>query len=503
MKILSSKQMHEADAYTIKQEPIESIELMERASNRFFEHISQKYSNQKNYCIFCGKGNNGGDGLAIARMLVLNDKNVTVFIVNYTDSASDDFMTNYERLLELQNLDCKIIELAEFQEITIPQEAIIIDGIFGSGLNRPITDFTAKYITFLNSLPNKRIAIDIPSGLYSDNPIEQNAVAFRADETITFQAPKLQFMFAENEQFVGQLTIADINLRNPFSEKETPFEYVTINDITLKKRTNFSHKGTFGHALLVSGSYGKMGAAVLASKACLRSGCGLLTTHVPQCGYEILQIAIPEAMASIDNDAKIISYLPSVEKYSAIGIGPGIGTDETTAQAFKIFLQENTKPLVLDADALNILAQNQDFWKLIKPNTILTPHPGEFDRLTHKHTNCYERYQTQIKVSKEHSCIIVLKGHHTSVSTPDGKIYFNSTGNPGMATAGSGDVLTGIILSLLAQKYEPLEAAKIGVFLHGMAGDFCKPEESLIASDIIENLPNAFREITRQSNISM
>jgi len=498
MKILSSKQMHEADVYTTEHELISSIDLMERAASRFFEYISETYPQRTSFCIFCGKGNNGGDGLAIARMLANQGKEVTVFIVNYTDSASNDFLTNYERLLEMQSEHCKIIELAEFQKITIPQKAIIIDGIFGSGLNRPITGFTAEYISFINTLPNKKIAIDIPSGLFADEPTPSNAVVFCANETVTFQAPKLQFLFAENQPFVGKLTIADIQLKNPFAEAETPFEFVTRNTINIRPRNQFAHKGTFGHALLVSGSFGKIGAAELASKACLRTGCGLLTTHCPSCGYEILQIAVPEAMVSVDENEKLISNIPDSSSYSAIGIGPGIGSNTITVNALRTFLQTNTKPLVLDADALNCIAQNPDLWQFVPQQTIITPHPGEFDRLTHKHTTCYERFETQRAFAKEHSCIVVLKGHYTSIATPDGMVYFNSTGNPGMATAGSGDVLTGMILSLLAQQYSPIEAAKIGVFLHGMAGD-CAAEKngeiSLIASDIIENISTALRKL--------
>ncbi|MBR7034875.1 MAG: NAD(P)H-hydrate epimerase, partial [Bacteroidales bacterium] len=319
MKILSSKQMHESDAYTIEHEPITSIDLMERATTRFFEYISKTYPNKTEFCVFCGKGNNGGDGLAIARMLASQGKGVTVYIVNYTDSASDDFLTNYERLLEMQSGHCKIIELAEFQNITISQKTIIIDGIFGSGLNRPITGFTADYISFINTLSNKKIAIDIPSGLFADEPTPAGAIVFCANETITFQSPKLQFLFAENQRFVGKLTIADIQLKNPFSETETPFEFVTRNTINIRPRNQFAHKGTFGHALLVSGSYGKIGAAELASKACLRTGCGLLTTHCPSCGYEIMQIAVPEAMVSVDENENLLSTIPDSSPYSAVG----------------------------------------------------------------------------------------------------------------------------------------------------------------------------------------
>lgn len=500
MKILSSQQMHQADSYTIANEPIASIDLMERAANQFCNILLEKQTND-NYYIFCGKGNNGGDGLAIARMLVQAKKKVTVIIINHTKSVSNDFKVNYERLKKLDTLSLTISEVDIFKTITIPDFAIIIDGIFGSGLNRPISGLAAEYIIYCNKLKNKKYAIDVPSGLYADIPIEPNATVFHADETITFQAPKLQCMFAENSQFVGNLTIADIHIRHPFSNSETPFEYITRQDIQISKRNIFAHKGTFGHALLVAGSYGKMGAAILASKSCLRTGCGLLTTHSPKCGLDILQCSIPEAMVSIDNHQKYVSNIPNTNQYTAIGIGPGIDTKRLTAKTLRSFLETNQKPVVLDADALNIIAQHPELWEFVKPNSIITPHPGEFDRLTKPHTSGYERFLTQIKFAKKHSCIVIVKGHYTSIATSSGNVYFNSTGNPGMATAGSGDTLTGIILSLLAQQYEPIDAAKFGVFLHGLAGDIAEKEKgasSLIASDIIEHLSDAISYLSHQ-----
>lgn len=495
MQILSSQQIHEADAFTISHEPITSIDLMERAAKKFYDILISKFSSKSQFVILCGKGNNGGDGLAIARMLCNSGYNVSVFIINYTHNASDDFLQNYERLLQVSFENCSINEISDFQKIPIDANAIIIDGIFGSGLNRPISNFTANIISYINSLPNLKIAIDIPSGLYADKPIETNDIVFKADETITFQAPKFQFLFAENSQFTGNVTIADINLLSPFPDNDIS-DFFTSH-ITLPSRDNFSHKGTFGHALLVSGCYGKMGAAILASKACLRSGCGLLTTHIPYRGYQVMQTAFPETMVSIDQNPEYISSIPNDEKYAAIGIGPGIGTNETTTQAIAQFLKDNKKPLVIDADALNILASNQDLLQYINANTILTPHPGEFDRLTHKHFSGFERFKSQKQFAIEHHCIVILKGHYTSIVLPNGKAYFNSTGNAGMATAGSGDVLTGIITSLLAQGYSPEDAAICGVFLHGRAGDFALENnsmETLVASDIISNLWKAFKK---------
>ncbi len=496
MKILSSKQLHEADSYTILNEPTNSIDLMECAARQFVSILLSHCDARSEFCIFCGLGNNGGDGLAIARMLNANGKQVSVFILNNDGKQSDDFVTNYNRL---KQTEVPITDITQpTQNLPISPNAVIIDAIFGSGLNRPLSDLALSVVKQLNALQNHKIAVDIPSGLFADKPLDTDAVAFQAEDTITFQSPKLQFLFAENEQYVGNLYIANIGLLSNFAENEVPYEYLTSQDIHLKKRTNFAHKGSFGYALLVSGSYGKMGAAVLASKACLKTGCGLITAHVPQCGYEIIQTAVPEAMVNVDANFYMATRFPDSEKISAIGIGPGIGTDAKTTQAFATFLQSNEKPLVLDADALNILATKPDLWKDINPNTIITPHPGEFDRLTRKHTTCYERFMTQVEFAKTHTCIVVLKGHYTSIAFPDGTCSFNSTGNSGMATGGSGDTLTGIILSLLAQQYSPAEAAKIGVFLHGLAGDIATEtitEESLTASDIIENITNGLRKI--------
>lgn len=495
MQILSSQQIHEADAFTISHEPITSIDLMERAAKKFYDILISKFSSKSQFVILCGKGNNGGDGLAIARMLCNSGYNVSVFIINYTHNASDDFSQNYERLLQVSFENCSINEISDFQKIPIDANAIIIDGIFGSGLNRPISNFTANIISYINSLPNLKIAIDIPSGLYADKPIETNDIVFKADETITFQAPKLQFLFSENSKYIGNVTIVDINLLSPFSDDEIPYHFTT--NISLPTRNIFSHKGTFGHALLISGSYGKIGASVLASKACLRSGCGLLTTHIPRCGYNVLQTAFPETMISIDKNQDYISSIPNDDKYSAIGIGPGIGTNEETNQALEQFLKYNKRPIVIDADALNILATNQNLLQYLNPTTILTPHPGEFDRLTHKHSTNFERYETQKQFAINHNCIVILKGHYTSIVLPNGKSYFNSTGNAGMATAGSGDVLTGIITSLLAQGFSPENAAIYGTFIHGLAGDFALENntmETLVASDIISNLWKAFQK---------
>jgi NAD(P)H-hydrate epimerase len=266
----------------------------------------------------------------------------------------------------------------------------------------------------------------------------------------------------------------------------------------LKKRKKFDHKGIYGHGLLVAGSWGKMGSVTLGAGAALRTGIGLLTCQIPVSGRVIIQTAVHEAMVRTDRSENYISEVKNTEQFDAIGIGPGLGTMPETQKALFTLLSNFEKPMVIDADALNILSLNSAWNTLLKPGSILTPHPKEFERLAGKTQNSYERLEKQIGFSRDFKCIVVLKGAHTSITTPEGNVIFNSTGNPGMATAGSGDVLTGIILSLLAQGYSSEESAMIGVYLHGLAGDIAAEDscyESILASDIINNIGKAFNRI--------
>jgi NAD(P)H-hydrate epimerase len=266
----------------------------------------------------------------------------------------------------------------------------------------------------------------------------------------------------------------------------------------MHKRRKYDHKGTFGHALLIAGSYGKMGAAILTAKACLRSGVGLVHAHIPKAGYEIMQTAVPEAMLSMDRYDHYFSALPELDMYHAVGAGPGLGMEKQSQMALKLLIQECQQNMVFDADALNILAENKTWLPFLPQGTILTPHPKEFQRLAGHWKDDFEKLDILRNFCSKYHVYLVLKGAHTATCFPDGKIYFNSTGNPGMATAGSGDVLTGMITGLLAQGYTPGQAAVIGVFIHGLAGDLAMKEkgmESLIAGDIIEHLGRAFREV--------
>lgn len=503
MKIFSSVQIKAWDKYTIENEPITSIDLMERASKTFVEWFVKKFPNEDlPIYIVCGNGNNGGDGLAIARLLQQKFYPVTVILCPISHQDSSDFIKNQHRLTKVQDLT--VIPVSLGKEFPRLQEAgILIDALLGVGMNRPLQGYWADFIQHCNSLACTRVAVDIPSGLFADKV--STGPLINADYTFTFQAPKLAFFFPESERALGLWECRSIGLHPQFAEStQTPYFYFDKKQAAniWRPRTKFCHKGSFGHVLLIAGSYGKAGAALLAGKACLRSGAGLLTIHAPSCAYEILQIGLPEAMVDVDIHKYQLSQIPPLLPYSAVGIGCGIGTYPSVVKSVESLLQSCEVPLVLDADALNILAQNASLLKTLPPNSILTPHPKELERLFGSTGNSFDRLELVRRQSKELNCIIILKGAHSYTCLPDGSAYFNSTGNPGMATAGSGDVLTGIIAGLLAQRYPAPQAALLGVYLHGLAGDFAAKKmghESLLAGDITEHLGVAFQEVASAS----
>jgi NAD(P)H-hydrate epimerase len=497
MKILTTPQTREADAYTIANEPIPSIDLMERAATQLFNYINTHYPNRE-FAIFAGPGNNGGDALALARLLSATNAVITVYDVHFSENRSTDYNINYQRLKGETNVPLVKIETIDaFPKLT--PETIIVDGIFGSGLSRPVAGLAGDIIKKINASPNFTIAIDIPSGLFGeDNSTNDFTTILKADLTLAIHFPKLSFFLADSGPFVGKWETVNIGLHAGFIDSvDTPFFALSQDFIASlqKKRSPFSHKGDFGHGLLISGSYGKMGATVLSSKAAMRSGLGLLTVQIPTTGYTILQTAVPEAMVSIDPYDKIISKTLSYSNFSAIGIGPGIGTNIKTATVLLNALKAE-QPKVIDADGLNILSQHQDAYEKLNETTILTPHPKEFERLAGASSSPYDRLMKAQSFAQTYQCTLVLKDHHTVIATSDGKLYFNTTGNAGMATAGSGDVLTGIILGLLTQGYSTTNAAILGVYLHGLAGDFAAVDfgqEALNAGDIIQYLPKAFK----------
>ena len=524
MKILPVEKIREADAFTIENEPIDSVDLMERAASKVYDWFMKRCKTKEvSVKIFCGIGNNGGDGLALARMLFFTGIIPQVFVVRFSDKMSRDCEMNFNRLKEETETPMYDI-FSEDDFPLINDKDIVVDAIFGSGLNRNIEGFAAELIKHLNDNNAIRIAIDIPSGLlaYGGHQVNETTSQqvetrrlhhenkqyvidtskkynsqlsiFKADYTLSFQFPKLAFMFPENDAFVGRWEVLDIGLHKDFIDNVETLNFYTTEDMAmpiLRKRTKFSHKGTYGHALLVAGSAGKTGAALLASEACLRTGVGLLTAHLPKDALLPMQVYLPEAMTSIDKSETHCTEIDDIIPYTAIGVGPGIGKNAETATLLKKIIQDATQPLVLDADALNIISENPTWLSFLPDNTILTPHPKEFERLFGKTNNSYERLELQRKMSVTHNIIIVMKGAHTAITFPNGTCFFNSTGNPGMATAGSGDVLTGMILSLLAQRYTPQEAALLGVYLHGKAGDDAANEigeNSMMARDIIGNL---------------
>ncbi|MBW6534407.1 MAG: NAD(P)H-hydrate dehydratase [Mariniphaga sp.] len=501
MKLFTTKQVAGIDKFTIENEPIADIDLMERAAMQITNWLVQRFSTERKMVFLAGPGNNGGDALAIARQLTDLDFQCEVYLLNFGKDLRGSPAINWKRLEEQGKVKLMKIRQVEDFAKTDPSD-VLIDGLFGSGLSRPLEGLPAEIVSKINALSNTTVAIDIPSGLMGEDNsenIRENIV--RADYTLTFQFPKISFLFAENEMFTGKWDVLPIGL-HPEGIAQTPsnFHFIEKRDVKemIPARSKFAHKGTFGHALLIAGSYGKMGASVLASKACLRSGVGLLTAHVPHFGYSIIQTAVPEAMVNIDDHDSIFTGVPDLSPFSAIGAGPGIGMKSNTKKALKELLEKAKVPLVLDADALNILSENKEWLNDLPENSILTPHPGEFKRLAGETANSWERIQKQIQMAWELKVTIVLKGAFTAIALPNGKVYFNSTGNPGMATAGSGDSLTGIILGLLAQRIPPENAAIAGVFLHGLAGDIAagkQSEHALIAGDITDYLGKAFFDL--------
>ena len=502
MKILNTEEIKAWDQYTIEHEPVDSIDLMERAAGRCVDWLSEHGLAENSCSIFCGKGNNGGDGLAIARLLSHRKIPVRVFILEFGHKGTADFQTNLARLHEFPGTEILFIQTPENFH-PFHEDELIIDALFGSGLNRAIEGVTASLIEHLNQSGKKIISIDIPSGLFVDRSSVGNAIV-KANHTLSFQCYKPALLMAENSAFTGEVHILDIGLHPGFyASLQTPFE--TSSQSSVKKiyrpRNPFAHKGNFGHALLLAGSLGKMGAAVLAAKACLRSGTGLLTCHVPACGVDILQAAVPEAMVDKDPHSDInTKFKKAIDGFQSVGIGPGIGTAEETNQLLHALFDAYKSPMVIDADALNLMAQDKSLIKKIPEASILTPHPKEFERLFGKSSNEFERIALAREQALQLRSVIVLKGHHSFIAQNEvvqGKQrgIFNVTGNAGMATGGSGDVLTGILTGLLAQGYSSFDAAVLGVYLHGHAGDLAAREtsqEALIAGDLVDHLGSAY-----------
>jgi len=497
MKVFNAAQLKEADLFTLLEQNLTSTQLLERAAMAIFECINETKVNCDSFVVFCGAGNNGGDGLALACLLAKANKNVLVVLLNEKPTHAFN-----AELLRLQSLNVPYITIktqSQIDDLKIEESHCIVDALFGIGISRALQGLQAGLVLKINSWPNYKIAIDLPSGLSPDASFKsspENTII--ADETITIQCPKLSFFFPENKKFIGQLKSVDIGISQAFLGNTDACCYYTTNEnITalIKPRSPIAHKSNFGHALIIAGSLGKIGASILSSEAALRSGCGLVTSAIPESAIGALLIVLPEAMTLVRDDSKAFVF-DDINKFNAVGFGPGVGLTEQSSILLKYLLMHHGKiPLVIDADGLTLLSQNPSWYSDLNTHVMLTPHPGEFDRLTHIHNSGEERFKTQLEFSHKNNVYVLLKGSNTCITGPNGKAYFNSTGNQGMATAGSGDVLTGIITSLCAQKYEVLDALRIGAFLHGYAGDIAAKEvsqTSLIASDIIMHISDFF-----------
>jgi ADP-dependent NAD(P)H-hydrate dehydratase / NAD(P)H-hydrate epimerase len=499
MQIFDTAKIKAWDEYTITNEPIASIDLMERAAKACFEWLIRHNYKSRSFTIFCSKGNNGGDGLALARMLSNTGHVVSVYILEFGYMGTSDFQANLARLHETQ---VNIYYISVEENIKkISDNDVVIDAILGSGLNRALDGLTASVVKHINHSGNEIISIDVPTGLFAYKSSLGNIV-IEADHTLSFQCHKLAFLMRENQQYTGQVHILNIGLHEKFLENASSGFILSDQQLAhdmLRPRKKFSHKGDYGHAALVTGSTGMMGAAALCAKACMRSGVGKLTCHIPARGNMIMQIAVPEAMCKIENGEDYIKSISGLDKYDAVGIGPGLGLHESHTSLLASLFRNFKKPVVIDADALNVLSKSVDLLKEIPALSILTPHTREFERLFGKVDTDFARTEIALQKANEFNVIIVLKGAYTFIATPGGMGYFNSSGNPGMATGGTGDVLTGIITGLVCQGYPSEHAAILGVFVHGLAGDLAAAglsQESLIAGDVIDYLGKAFIAIS-------
>ncbi|WP_179335476.1 NAD(P)H-hydrate dehydratase [Winogradskyella costae] len=505
MKLFSKEQIYEGDKLTTDRQNISSTDLMERAGTQIFNWMHMRMQGaQVPIHVFCGIGNNGGDGLVLARHLITHGYNVLTYIVNCSDKRSKDFLINYDRIKSVSKkwptmLSCK----EDFTEIKIGVDDIIVDAIFGIGLNRAPNAWVSSLFQKFKASKAFTLSIDMPSGLYADKAVEDvNAVVF-ANYTLSFQSPKLVFFLPETEHYIGQWEALDIGIdRDYLMQTETEVELISKHEVLpiYKPRNKFAHKGDFGHVLILGGSYGKIGAVNLASRAALSAGAGLVTAYIPKCGYHSLQTAIPEVMVVTDDSETHISNINFELKPNIIGVGVGLGTSEETAKTLEAFLKTNKTPLVIDADGLNLLSQHKTLLKLLPKQSILTPHPKELERLVGKWSNDFEKLEKVKAFTEEYDIIVLIKGAH-SITVNKKKLYINTTGNPGMATAGSGDVLTGIISGLVAQGYTILDATIFGVYLHGKSADISLEDygyQSLIASHIIETIGEAYIDLFKQ-----
>lgn len=503
MKIFSSELIREIDKATCEAQGISSLELMERAASALCCEIVSRFNPTQRMVIFAGPGNNGGDALAVSRMLFEQGyRKIEIFLFNVLNKLSHDCNEELQKLKEIEGIDFTEVT-RDFQPPYLGEEDVVIDGLFGSGLKGPLQKGFLTLVNYINDSNAYVISIDVPTGMsgeWNDNVSRRDMV--HADLTLTFQFPRLSFFFEENQEVLGEWKLIDIGLDST-KMKEIPVDFMWVEEKNirplLKKRNDFSGKRDYGSALFFAGSIGMAGAAVLALKGCLRSGAGLATVHSPKINLPIVQTAVPEAIFEPDRNDHFITDMSVHHNHQVVAVGPGLGVNDKTVDALEDLLKKHKNPIVLDADALNCISRRPHLLSLLPAHSIITPHIGEFDRLFGEHSGNEERLRKAIDMAKYYNIIIVLKGHYTVTVRPTGRVYFNSTGNPGMATAGSGDVLMGVISSFIAQGYRPEQAATLGVYIHGAAGDIAVEkwgEFGLLASEIADNCAIALKKLT-------
>ena len=500
MLILTADQHRAVDAATVEQDHISSLELMERAATAWTKRFIQIYPDQdREIVVLCGPGNNGGDGLVIARLLRFEGFTVSVMWAQI-GPPSDDNESNRKRA---RDTGVHIRTVSEGDSLpSFRRQSVVIDALFGTGLSRPVVGYWANLIEHVNEQPLTRVAVDLPSGLRTDEP--SDGAIIRAERTLSLGYPKRCLFSPANTPYLGNWELVPFRLLGGAVLDQTEHHDVMLTRKLVRPlvrvRHANDHKGTFGHVLLVAGAYGKMGAAIICARAILRAGAGLVTAHIPRVGYEIMQISFPEAMCQVDDHRYHFTGAEDVGHYEVVAVGPGLGKADGTRQGILQLVEAADKPMVVDADALNILAEEPGGLEKLPPGSILTPHPKEFERLFGKTADDFARWELQRRRAKELKLVILLKTGYTTIATPDGKLYYNTTGNPGMGTGGTGDALTGVLAGLLAQGYSPEDAARLGVYLHGLAGDIAARElqqESLLAEDVVSHIGRAYGKIKR------
>lgn len=499
MHLLTAAQTKDWDAATLRQQGISAQQLMERAARACTGWLLKKYTTQTPFIVLCGCGNNGGDGMAIIRFLLQAGFAVKGFLLKHQDRLSADAAA--QELL-LPNGALQVLTPGSLLE-DLPPHIVLVDALLGAGTARPLSGWLNEFVTHINQLDNEKISIDMPSGLQADQLPLPEDVVLKATHTLALQQFKRSLLHPEGGRYGGQLHRIDIGLDGDFlSRTESPFQTIeahTVNSL-FRQRDVFSHKGTLGTALIIAGSYGMMGAAALAANAAGRAGAGKVKALVPACGYGILQTLAPEALCLVSGTEQLTEMAAFTDGVSGLAAGPGIGDSAATKDALRALLTQQTKPMVLDADALNIISGEKEMLLQLPPRSILTPHPKEFERLFGATENSMARLELAREKAIAHQVLIVMKDRFTVIVTPSGDCWYNLRGAAAMATAGSGDVLTGVLAGILAQGYSPFAAAVLGVHVHALAGEYATKAMGIhatLAGDLVQQLGAAFRELEK------